>query len=300
MHLFLAFMIISMRVLCSDAFNLNLPYNRRHFHALFQKRSAQPQQQQCILVLPSPVLSIPTSSGSDGDQAPLLPGPSRGEAGTIQAQSACGDIGATETISPVAGPNGAISFMTCFLNTSGWVPSFATVSDVITADLSSVLVQGNSPFEACNDYLDIIEKYSVQFKVPSILVASFAMQESGCQPDEQGEGGEQGIMQISQDKCGGAPQGNCKDPDFNVHQGTQFLANTLAQNNGNLLVTIGQYNGWYEGMTFADATAAANTSCCHCQQNLDYIFQMLNGWLLNRNPLAHPRLGEYFNLDVCS
>lgn len=36
--------------------------------------------------------------------------------------------------------------------------------------------------------------------MPSILVASFAMQESGCKPDEQGGGGEQGIMQISQDK----------------------------------------------------------------------------------------------------
>lgn len=58
------------------------------------------------------------------------------------------------------------------------------------------------------------------------------------------------MMQISQDKvsslplgfpyltlsqCGGAPDGNCKDPDFNIHQGTQFLAETLAKNKGNLL-----------------------------------------------------------------
>lgn len=54
--------------------------------------------------------------------------------------------------------------MTCGLNSSGWTPSYATVSDIITADLSSALGQGDSPFEACNDYLDIIEKYSAQFK----------------------------------------------------------------------------------------------------------------------------------------
>jgi len=190
--------------------------------------------------------------------------------------------------------------MTCGINSTGWTPSYATVQDIITADLSSVLAQGNTPFEACNDYLDIIEKYSAQFNVPSILVASFAMQESGCKADVQGEGGEQGIMQISQDKCNGAPDDNCKDPDFNIHQGTQFLANTLTKNKGNVLITIGQYNGWYEGMTYVQATAPAQTSCCHCQQNLDYLYQMLNGWLLNRNPLTQPRLGEYFNLDVCS
>lgn len=36
-----------------------------------------------------------------------------------------------------------------------------------------------------------------------------------------------------------------------------------------MTATIGTYNGWFEGMTFAEATAAANSNCCHCQQNLD-------------------------------
>jgi len=284
---------------CVEAFKFQL-IRRGHLHSLLGRRSNKPNQ--CVLVNPIPRLDIPGSSGDggSGDQSPFLPGPSRGAAGTVQAQSACGNIGATATVSPLSGPNGSGSWLTCGLNSTGWKPSFATVSDIITADLSSVLDHGNSPFEACHDYLDIIEKYSAQFKVPSILVASFAMQESGCQPDVVGEGGEQGMMQISQDKCNGAPRGNCRDADFNIHQGTQFLANTLAQNDGNLLVTIGQYNGWYEGMTFADATAARNTSCCHCQNNLDYLFQMLNGWVLNRNPLTPPRLGQYFNLDVCN
>ncbi|KIJ49608.1 glycoside hydrolase family 23 protein [Sphaerobolus stellatus SS14] len=283
------------------------PWHRDTFTTLFQlhKRTAQKvRPKQCILVEPPPLFPLPSpnsGSDSDDDQSPLLPSPSesQSQSGTIRAQSVCGDIGATETITTTSGPNGDIGWLTCGINGTGWKPSYASVQDIITADLSSVLAKGNTPFEACNTYLDIINKYAAQYQVPPILVASFAMQESGCNPTAQGQGGEQGMMQISQDKCGGAPNGNCKDPDFNVHQGTKFLANTLSKNNGNILLTIGQYNGWYAGMTYQQATAAAQTSCCHCQQNLDYLFQMMNGWLLNRNPLTPPRLGVYFNVDVC-
>ncbi len=47
---------------------------------------------------------------------------------------------------------------------------------------------------------------------PPILLASFAMQESSCNHDAVGGGGEQGLMQISKDKCGDAPNGDCKNP----------------------------------------------------------------------------------------
>lgn len=48
--------------------------------------------------------------------------------------------------------------------------------------------------------------------VPPIMLASFAMQESSCNPATVGGAGEQGLMQITKDKCGSAPGGNCKDP----------------------------------------------------------------------------------------
>lgn len=44
------------------------------------------------------------------------------------------------------------------------------------------------------------------------MLASFAMQESSCVPSAVGGAGEQGLMQITVDKCGGAPDGNCQDP----------------------------------------------------------------------------------------
>ena len=47
-------------------------------------------------------------------------------------------------------------------------------------------------------------------------------------------------MQITKDKC--AAGVDCKDPDYNVRTGAQYLKDRLDQNNGNLLVALGQYN----------------------------------------------------------
>lgn len=35
-------------------------------------------------------------------------------------------------------------------------------------------------------------------------------------------------------------------------------------------------------MSFRSATAAQYSGCCRCQNNLDYLYQMLNGWLLGK------------------
>lgn len=100
------------------------------------------------------------------------------------------------------------------------------------------------------------------------MLAAFAMQESSCNAATTGGGGEQGLMQITQEKCGGAPGGNCKDPvryfasfflgtfvdsplpqDFNIRTGAKFFADTLNRNNGDLLKSLGAYNGWFPSMT---------------------------------------------------
>lgn len=99
------------------------------------------------------------------------------------------------------------------------------------------------------------------------MLAAFAMQESSCNAETTGGGGEQGLMQITQEKCGGAPGGNCKDPvrrsassieftpdsplpqDFNIRTAAKFFADTLNRNNGDLLKSLGAYNGWFPSMT---------------------------------------------------
>lgn len=47
--------------------------------------------------------------------------------------------------------------------------------------------------------------------VPPILLAAIALQESSCNPDTVGGNGEQGLMQLTVDKCGNSPGGNCQD-----------------------------------------------------------------------------------------
>ncbi|ETW80578.1 glycoside hydrolase family 23 protein [Heterobasidion irregulare TC 32-1] len=221
-------------------------------------------------------------------------------AGLISVKSKCGDIGATKDITAVSGPNGNIDWLNCGLNDGGWRPPFVHISDLIAADLSTAIKDKSSPFKACSEYIGLFEKYGGEFNVPPIMLASFAMQESSCNPATVGGAGEQGLMQITKDKCGSAPGGNCKDPDYNIRTGAQFFSDTLNSNGGDVLKTIGQYNGWSPQLTFGQATAAASTSCCRCQNNLDYLHQFVNGWLQNVDAYTmRPRLGKYFNLDQC-
>jgi soluble lytic murein transglycosylase-like protein len=73
------------------------------------------------------------------------------------------------------------------------------------------------------------------------MLAATAMEESSCNANAVGEGGEQGIMQISKDKCTGAPAGNCREAAFNIMTGAKFMADTLASNGNNIVLTIGEY-----------------------------------------------------------
>ncbi|KAI0940825.1 hypothetical protein AcV7_003101 [Taiwanofungus camphoratus] len=219
--------------------------------------------------------------------------------GVINVQSSCGPIGATTNITSTSGPNGDIDWLNCGVGDGGWRPPYVQVSDIIAKDLNEAIQEPGSPFKACEAYVSLFQLYARQFDVPAILIASLAMQESSCNAETVGGAGEH--MQLTKDKCGGAPNGNCKDPEYNIRTGTEFFSTTLKNNDGNLLLTLGNYNGWPEGMTFGEATAAANGPCCRCQNNLDYLQQTLNGWAQNVNPYSsNPRIGKYFNLDKCN
>ena len=112
-----------------------------------------------------------------------------------------------------SGPNGSIYWLNNGIDKStGWNPPNVTVSDLVYRDLKTVTAEPNNIYEPCAPYVQMFEEYGEEFGVPPIMMAAFAMQESSCNPDAVGEGGEQGLMQISKDKCGGAPNGNCKDP----------------------------------------------------------------------------------------
>lgn len=121
------------------------------------------------------------------------------------------------------------------------------------------------------------DKYAAEYDIPAIMIASIAMQESTCNKDASGDnGGAHGLMQITSDKCTSGI--SCSDPDYNVKAGTKYLRDRLDANDENILLALGQYNGWYRELTVAKATAIKD-SCCQCQNNINYHMQMLNGEL---------------------
>lgn len=73
----------------------------------------------------------------------------------------------------------------------------------------------NNIFKLCAAYVPIFEKYGDLYEIPPIMMAAFAMQESTCNAAAVGQGGEQGLMQISKEKCGGVS--DCKDPVCMAH-----------------------------------------------------------------------------------
>ncbi|CAD6577799.1 MAG: hypothetical protein CYPHOPRED_000383 [Cyphobasidiales sp. Tagirdzhanova-0007] len=191
----------------------------------------------------------------------------------------CGQSGATESVSKTSGPNGAMKFLNFGLDGSGWTPPAVTLDMVLAVSLDEALEDPNSPFIPCKPYLSLFDKYAQQFNLPPILLASIAMQESSCIASATGDdGGAFGLMQITQDKC--TTGIDCTDPDYNIKTGAAYFQSVLTQNNGNILLACGQYNGWYQGLTVAKATAI-KSQCCECQNNLNYLQQMLNGWLQN-------------------
>lgn len=154
--------------------------------------------------------------------------------------------------SKYAGPNGSQDFLNCGINSaSGWNPPDVNVNNIIAKDLSQAVSESGSPFKACSKYISTIEKYANKYGVPPILIASISMQESSCNAETVGGAGEQGLMQLTKDKCGKAPGGNCKDPDYNIHTGTAYFKSLLDANNGNIAIALGSYNGWYVGLTKA-------------------------------------------------
>jgi len=221
------------------------------------------------------------------------------QAGTIKVSDThCGNSGATTKTTGTTGPNGSLDWMNCGIEGSGWNPPYVQVKDLKVVDLNDALKDFNSPFSACAKFTSYFYQYAGEFGLEPIMLAAFAMQESSCNPETVGGGGEQGLMQITQEKCVGAPGNNCRDPNFNIKTGAKYFAQTLSDAGGNVFMAVGEYNGWYKGLTKGAATAARWSDCCTCQNNLDYLHQYFNGWLQNINAY-YDHLGKYFNLDVC-
>ncbi|OWZ55237.1 transglycosylase SLT domain-containing protein [Cryptococcus neoformans] len=222
--------------------------------------------------------------------------PTSSNSGSSSGSSSSGLLSITDSIcgysNPDAdSPNGSEDWLNCGLDGAGWTPPMVTVDELIAAELTT-----DGVFSPCADYIDLFNQYADQYGLKGIMLASFAMQESTCNPSVTGGNGEAGLMQLASENCGGAPNGNCYDVNFNIQRAAELFSGLISSNGGNVLLAIGSYNGWYSGLTYASGTAAASRGQCSAQNNLDYIHQFCNGWMQNKGGYT---LGTYFNLKSC-
>ncbi|RSH84341.1 uncharacterized protein EHS24_005861 [Apiotrichum porosum] len=174
-------------------------------------------------------------------------------------------------------PNGQQWWFNCGIDDNGWNPPFLTFDQIKYQDLAA-----DGIYAPCAPYFDKFYAASGKYNIPPIMIAAIAMQESTCQPELTGGGGEAGMMQLLGSNCDGAPNGDCYDVDFNIDRGVYYLRDRIDANGGSVLLGMGAYNGWEKGMTRGDVYEKANTWGCFAQQNLDYMEQTLNGWLQNQ------------------
>ncbi|CAG7846882.1 SubName: Full=Related to glycoside hydrolase family 23 protein-Laccaria bicolor {ECO:0000313/EMBL:CCA74381.1} [Serendipita indica DSM 11827] len=226
-----------------------------------------------------------SSSSSSASQPANSAGP------VIQATgSPCGDPNATPDPAPTSGPNGSENWLNCGVDGDGWIPPPVTLQNIVYKDLATVLQKPGNVFEACAPYLNIFQSLADETGIPTILLASIALQESGCRPGVTGGAGEIGMMQITSEKCP-TDGSNCYDPATNIGIGARYMKSRIDANDGNVAAGMGEYNGWRRGLTVA---AANNYAICAQHNNLDYLHRVFNGYIQGIDPHTL-NMGIYFN-----
>lgn len=104
--------------------------------------------------------------------------------------------------------------------------------------------------------------------VPTALLMSIGMQESGCKRSAVGARGEQGIMQVAGNACDN-PSGDCQEPWYNIHKGASILVDKMGGNpDGNIVSALGQYNGWMVSLLRAHHRGMNLSDLCSCYCSL--------------------------------
>ncbi|KAJ6001562.1 hypothetical protein N7499_002535 [Penicillium canescens] len=189
--------------------------------------------------------------------------------------------GATEDVTSTTGPNGSEDWLNTGITGDGWNPPFLSIDDVYHVSLDNFY---NGIGSACKQYDGYFQSAGSKYSVDPVILAVIAMQESSCNANAGGP--TPGLMQVS---CENYPNGQCTDSiQDNVDAGTHYLASQLDASGGNAIKAFGSYNGWFtkgsglngnKGLT-QDYPCSAEGKSNGVPQNLDYLHQVMNGWLM--------------------
>ncbi|KAJ5152782.1 uncharacterized protein N7482_009260 [Penicillium canariense] len=210
--------------------------------------------------------------------------------------------GATDNVTPSTGPNGSEDWLNTGITGNGWTPPYLALEDVYHISLDDFYRGIGS---SCSQYDNYFQRAGSKYGVDPVILAVLAMQESSCNADAGGP--TPGLMQVS---CDNYPNGKCTDSiQDNVDAGTNYLKSQLDSSGGNAVQAFGSYNGWFtadsglngnKGLT-EDYPCSSEGKSNGVPQNLDYLHQVLNGWLLGLDVYGNDNwIGTYKCDQSCS
>jgi hypothetical protein len=132
-------------------------------------------------------------------------------------------------------------------------------------------------------------------------------QSSRCKSHHPTQSPTPGLMQVS---CANYPSVQCTDSiQDNVDAGTKYLTSQIDSAGGNAIEAFGSYNGWFiancglndnKGLT-GDYPRSSEGQTNGVPQNLDYLRQVLNGWLMGLDVYGDDNwIGTYQCDQTCS
>ena len=184
------------------------------------------------------------------------------------------------------------------LTGDGWTPPFLDLNDVIHISRDDFY---NGVGSSCRQYNSYFQQAGDDHGIDPVILAIIAMQESSCNANAGGL--TPGLMQVS---CDNYPNRQCTDSiSDNVNAGANYLRGQLDDANGNAVSALGKYNGWFtagsglngnRGLT-VDYPCSAEGKSNGEPQNLDYLQQVLNGWLLGLDVYGSDNWIGTYNCD---
>lgn len=135
----------------------------------------------------------------------------------------------------------------------------------------------------CAQYDQYFQSAGAEYGVDPVILAVIAMQQSSCSTNTGNS--TPGLMEVS---CDYYPSGSCTNStQDNVNAGASYFTTQIAVAGDNVIQAFGLYNGWFtanSGMngnrSLTEDFPCSSQGQVNVPQNLDYLHQVLNGWLM--------------------
>lgn len=159
----------------------------------------------------------------------------------------------------------------------------------------------------CAQYDQYFQNAGSDYGVDPVILAVIAMQQTSCSTSTNTSTPTPGLMDVS---CEYYPNGTCTNStQDNVSAGASYFTTQIAAAGDNVIQAFGSYNGWFtadsgmngsRGLT-EDYPCSSQDLVNGVPQNLDYLHQVLNGWLMGLDVNGNDSwIGSYQCTQSCN